>query len=345
MGSGNSVSITIKLDRTNRSFSPGEIVSGRVNVNIIGVQDKVHEIFIKLNGETGYTTTRSISEQDGPRRTVTEHHTTSLFSAKQVFERPTSEQKKLVYHAGNYSWSFEFRLPDQLPPSINQPNEYPHVRYYLLFVIDKPWYKINRTETLYFTVIPRVNLLENPQYLTRFLFGSHNQKELSLKGNINKLGYVPGETIEGTVEIDNPRQIFLKQIYVSLIQHFQIECETRRKTIIQTILPTIVNTKKQRIIERFSVTIPSNSLLPSYEFHGKANVRVYYLLEFDIKADYMDTEFDITVPISLGTETNTKLNLYELHQATNVLPNTVASYPGLTMQNEYPPPNYYFATQ
>ncbi|CAF4979170.1 unnamed protein product, partial [Rotaria sp. Silwood1] len=41
----------------------------------------------------------------------------------------------------------------------------------------------------------------------------------------------------------------------------------------------------------------------------------------------MDTEFDITVPISLGTETNTKPNLYELHQATNVLPNTVASYP------------------
>src|SRR5689334_6184884 len=117
MGSGNSVSITINLDRKNRSFLSGEVVSGRANVNITGgVQNKVHEIFIKLNGEIGYTTTRTVSEANGSKRTVTDHRTTLLFSAKQVFEKPTSGQKELVYHVGNYSWSFEFRLPDQLPP-------------------------------------------------------------------------------------------------------------------------------------------------------------------------------------------------------------------------------------
>ncbi|CAF3707777.1 unnamed protein product [Rotaria sp. Silwood1] len=190
---------------------------------------------------------------------------------------------------------------------------------------------LGTNETLYLTVFPRVNLLNNPQCLISSVFGNHNRKDVTLKGNIYKLGYVPGEMITGILEIENPRKILLKQVYLSLIQHYRIECNTGKETIIQTILPTIVNTKQEHITEKFSIAIPLTYLAPSYEFHGgfqhMANVHVNYILEFDVKAEGMFTNFDVNIPITLATESDTNLNEYKLNHPTNWLPNSISYHP------------------
>ena len=62
MGSGNSVQISINLDRVNPFYFAAESVSGMVNVDIRGVKVKVDEVFIELKGEIGYTTTRTVSD-------------------------------------------------------------------------------------------------------------------------------------------------------------------------------------------------------------------------------------------------------------------------------------------
>ncbi|CAF1115165.1 unnamed protein product [Rotaria sordida] len=344
MGSNNSVNIAINLDRMNPFFYAGESVSGTVNVNIKEGHIKVDELFIELKGETGYTTTHTIHESNGSTRTETHYHTITFFLEKMILESSQSGKKELVYHSGQYSWRFDIQLPPQLPPTINESHRYPRARYYLRFVIDKPWYKRNKNETLYLTVFPRVNLLNNPQCLMSSIFGNHNRKDVTLKGNINKLGYVPGEMITGTLEIENPRKILLKQIFLSLIQYYQIECNAGKETVIQTILPTIVNTKEEYIMEKFSLAIPITYLAPSYEFHSgfkhTAKVHVNYFLEFDVKAEGMFTNFGVSIPITLATEYNTNPNEHQLNHATNLLPNSISYYPEAIMHDKYPSSNF-----
>jgi hypothetical protein len=217
MGNNKSSGISIILDRIDSFYFTGETVSGITRFNITEKHVKADEIYVELTGEIGYTTTRTVSN-GRHTSTRTEYHHISFYSAKAVFE-----QYRAFYDPGQYSWPFEIPLADYLPPTINQPNLYPHVRYTLKVVIHQPWYKSNRSETKYITIFPRVNLLQNPQYLSPFIFGNHNRKEITLKGTLNKSGYVPGELVHITIEIENPQRILIKNIDLLMLQLNQLD--------------------------------------------------------------------------------------------------------------------------
>ena len=329
MGSSNSVCINIRLDRTNSFYFAGESVSGTINVHIKSGDVKVDEIILLLAGEAGYTTTRTVQDTNGSH-TVTDYHTKSFLKLKEVLESPQSGQKELIYSPGGHSWRFDILLPPELPPSLNDPRSYPHVRYYLKLVIDKPWYKRNIKEILYFTVFPHANLLHDSSLLTSTLFGNHNRKDVTLKGNINKLAYLPGETIMGTLEITNPRRILLQQMKLSLIQYYHIECNTKQETIIETILPILDCRNDEQIMENFSLTIPFIPLAPSYDFHGgfdhKTNVKINYSLDFHVKVEGMFTNFNVPIPITLATESGSDSNQYQLNQTMNFSQNSPSYY-------------------
>jgi len=346
MGAGNSVCINIHLDGTNPSYFAGEVVSGTVNINIKEGHVKVDEIFISLTGEAGYETKYTVRSTNGAVvRVDTDHHNKSFLDVKKLLESPPLGQKELVYYPGDYSWRFEIPLPAQLPPSINQPNKYPHVRYKLKLVIDKPWYKQNTNEILHLTIFPHVNLVHNPQYLMAISFDNHNRKDVTLKGSINKQGYVPGETITGTLEIENPRRILLKKVHLSLVQHAQVEPNPHEQIIFETNLPALDSRNDERIMEKFSLTIPPLPLAPSYSFCGGSRhtttVSVNYCLKFDVKVEGMLTNFDVTAPITLGTESDTKSNQHQLYQTTNFSPNTLSFYPQINADDSTPPPPSY----
>ena len=190
------------------------------------------------------------------------------------------------------------------------------MRYYLQVVIDKPWYKPNTRETRYLTVFPRVNLLQNPQCLQPTIFGNQNRKDITLKGTLNKLGYVPGELIHITLEIENPRRVLIKHIDLSMLQSYRIGQNSRGYTIFQTTLPNILNSKDQQIKETFSITIPSIPIPPSYQFQGGIQVAVFvnirYILRFAVKVEGMFTNFNVDIPITIGTEPNPDLNQQQI---------------------------------
>ncbi|CAF1183232.1 unnamed protein product [Rotaria sordida] len=264
------------------------------------------EIYLVLTGEIGYTTTRTVSTGRGRTSTRTEYHHVPFYSAKVSFAQPEFGQKQLVYGQGQYSWSFQISLTDYLPPTINQPLSYPHVRYYLQVVIDKSWYKPNTRETKYLTVFPRVNLLQNPQCLISTMFGNQNRKDIVLKGSLNKLGYVPGEAIHITLDIDNSRRVLIQRIVLSLLQSYQIGRNSRGYTVFQTILPNILNIRDQQRREPFSIIMPSVPIPPSYQFQGGlqrlALVNISYILRLAVKVEGLFTNFDVNIPITIGTE-------------------------------------------
>ncbi|CAF1372923.1 unnamed protein product [Rotaria sordida] len=342
MGNSNSSAIAINLDRNNLFYFSGESVSGTVNLNIIEGKLEADEIYIILTGEIGYTTTRTVSTGRGRTSTRTEYHHVPFYSAKVTFVRPEPGQKEFIYGQGQYSWSFQIPLTEHLPPTINQPQSYPHVRYYLQVVIDKPWYKPNTRETRYLTIFPRVNLLHNPQCLLSTIFGNQNRKDIKLKGILNKLGYVPGESIYMTLEIENPRKVLIQRINLSMLQSYKIGRNSRGHTIFQTTLPNILNLKDQQIRETFSIIIPSVSIPPSYQFQGGiqrvALVNIFYMLRFAVKVEGIFTNFDVNVPITLGTEPYPDLNQ---QQTFNPVIVSYASNPEQSMfSDDDLPPNY-----
>jgi hypothetical protein len=307
MGSCNSISgVTINLHQNNSFFFTDETVSGVVNW--VNTKDDVRakEIFIMFNGAIGYVTTRSVRDRNGHSNTVTDYHHVTVFSSKNSFALPQSGDEVLIFKQGQYSWPFEFSLTNHLPPTINSPQSYPHVRYYLQVVIDKPWYRTNTRELHYVTVYPRTSFLNNPQCLQQISFANQNRKKISLKGTINKAGFLPGEQIHFTIEIGNLREILIKHIDLSILQSSVIGRNQCHKNILQLTLSNIQNTKLQQIREAFFVTIPDILLAPSFEFQGgiqrTASIHIQYLVKLAVKVEGFFQNFDIDIPIIIATK-------------------------------------------
>jgi hypothetical protein len=160
-----------------------------------------------------------------------------------------------------------------------------------------------------------LNLLPNPQYLLPITLQNENRKDITLKATLDKSGYVPGEIIHIKLEIENPEKVCVQSIGLSLLQSFRIQQNTRGYNIFQTTLPNIKDFQDGEIKENYSIKIPSTTLPPTYQFQGGvqkfAVVNISYLLRFAVEVEGIFTNFNVDVPITLGTEPAPDLNKQE----------------------------------
>ena len=147
------IAITIDVDRNNLLYYSGETISGIVRLNITEENLETHEIYISLNGEIGYTLlNRSLSNGKNKYLLRGEYHKIKFYYKKFRFSESNIIQQEFINDQRQYSWSYQFPLIDNLPPTINQPDVFPRVRYYLQVVIDKPWFKSNIKYKKYLTI-------------------------------------------------------------------------------------------------------------------------------------------------------------------------------------------------
>ena len=340
MGNSNSSTITINLDRNNSLYSSGEIISGIVDLNITEENLEAKEIYIIVVGEIGYKTFSTGTAQHSTR---TEDHCISFYCDKVSFVRPDIGQKKIIYRPGHYSWPFHFSLIDNLPPTIGKHYQYPRVRYYLQVIIDKPWYEGNIRHTKYLAIRPRVNLLQNPRCLLPFNFKNENRKNITLKGTFNKVGYVPGENIQFSLEIQNPRKLLIEHINLSMLQSYEIAKSSKEYTVFKTMLPKIINLKDKHIMETFSIKLPSTLRPPSYKFQGEkinAFVKIYYTLKLTVIVEGVFTNLQILIPSTLGTEPNPDLQQQRQETIDPLSIFYSANSDQSIFTNDDPPPSY-----
>ena len=96
---------------------------------------------------------------------------------------------------------------------------------------------------------------------------------------------------------------------------------------------------------KFSLAIPFLLLPPSYDFHHgydhTTHVNIHYSLEFRVKVEGLFSNFDISLPITILSDSNMNSNSYESHQTTNFSRNSVPHYPDIDINDETdPPPSY-----
>ncbi|CAF1143193.1 unnamed protein product [Didymodactylos carnosus] len=289
MGNNNSRVININLDRLEAVYYGSETISGNVSIYTLkdnNVDDtkntRLENVNLILLGEISY---------DGEHSNNAGTFSIPVISAK--VKLPVIKEKQ-----EHYCCLFQINLDDDyLPPTLNEPYKYPHVRYYLKVIVnDEKSYEKS------ITIFPIVKILENS--LTSIIYGGNNRKEMEIKGTLNKLGYIPGETIISKIEIKNPRTILLKYIEIFLIEYYQIGVgPSHNENILHIVLPGIMNTTNEFISETFSVSIPAyKHLCPSYEKRDGGRVHVYHVLKIQCKIEGLCSNINITIPIKLGTE-------------------------------------------
>ncbi|CAF1409833.1 unnamed protein product [Adineta ricciae] len=307
MGCGSSSSTTVvNLDRANPFYYSGETITGNVVFDVLEETVNVDELVLKFFGQVAYTTQQTVV-LNGQPTTQTIPHEIPVISSNVVLARPENGQEELTFGKGQHTFPFQIQLPVNIPPSLNSPGSQPHVCYFVQMYVDRAWYKANTRENKYVTVFPRVNLSQVSNASNPVPFSTQNQANLNLNGSINKLGYIAGETIQGVLNIENPRQIIIKQIMVSLIRSFIMGSASGEHVITSKPIPELMRRQDTRLSQAFTIAIPATPLPPSYQFDGgvsqKTSTRTNYLLKFQVQLESVSgNNFEILVPIIIGTD-------------------------------------------
>lgn len=178
--------------------------------------------------------------------------------------------------------------------------------YRLQVIIKKSWYPSDLGHFTFIKIHPRIDI-RNKLYLSQAIeFKKTGAKDITLSGSFNKTVYLPAESIDILYSIENPPQVLIKSIDLSLIQTTSDGVDGSSCRLLKVSLPNIINFQDKFINDRFSCTIPSDLLPASYQFpddhRQKTNMMFSYMITFifNIKGTAC-TRFVFDVPFILGT--------------------------------------------
>lgn len=206
-------------------FYSGQAIQGHVEVTLNRPKDMAClKIELKGEGRVHWTTSRTVSESDGEggtrSRTVEDHHSASekyLSMEAMLYPGPRLE-------AGQHMLPFTFILPPEGLPSSFE-GQYGHVRYYVQAVIERSW-KWNHRAKVHFSLCSVVDLnmmpaCRNPGHSRdhkTFCCLCCRSGPLAAVISTPRTGYVPGEAILFSAEVDNQSNKEMNGSSVHLIE-------------------------------------------------------------------------------------------------------------------------------
>ncbi|KAF4074426.1 hypothetical protein AMELA_G00239240 [Ameiurus melas] len=262
------LSLTYEAVNNSNTFTNGDVVNGRV-VFEVNKEVKIESLYVKCKGEAKVRWSERHNDRD--------HHysaTERYFKIKQYFMQDLSKKGKEdpgvilvsgeiynnVVKPGSHVYPFSFQLPHgNFPASFD--GYHGSVKYILEVTLDRSW-KMDRTEKKEIIFIPRlsaVNLM-NPQTgfidkkMKLFTSGS-----TSVKATIDKMGYMKGEVIKVSTDIDNSSSRDLKLKYsLEQSQAFYAQGHSKysSRTILKVVGDRVPSGSKQTVIT--NLTLPQN---------------------------------------------------------------------------------------
>lgn len=156
-----------------------------------------------------------------------------------------------------------------------------------------------------------MNLLEisNSQCAVKF---DTKRNDIKIHGLIQSAGLSPGEQTNMFLEVNNPNHLTIKRIDVCLIQRYEIELCRRRLELTRISVPELMNKNNAHIEITCPIIIP-NGIAPTCKFKGKygdrsVHISLHYDIRLEIKVKGLFTDFDLQVPIIIGTDPSKQSN-------------------------------------
>ncbi|XP_056020506.1 arrestin domain-containing protein 3-like [Ostrea edulis] len=291
---GNSVAI----------YSAGQNVQGYLNVEV----DKplnLQCIRVYVKGEAFVHWTDQRMRGPAPLQTPTRHHSAheEYFDfTSTLLGNNDNNAPKITLLRGNYCYPFQFQLPQNLPSSFE--GKYGHIRYTIKGTIEKPKRFSHVTKTA-FSVIGPLDLNTFPQIDSPI--GMTVTKNicclcctsgpLSAYLSLPRRGFVPGDIIPLTVEIENlsRRKIASSSITLKMTTNFHSHDESRT---VSTEIDKIVHGSVPRgaTSTRADQGIPLPALPPSFLF-GCNIIDIQYKLE--LRVDAVGPSFEMYLPLEI----------------------------------------------
>lgn len=301
----------INLDNSSATYFPGQVVSGRVEFNFNSTK-KIRGIQISYKGEayTHWTEYESYRTADGKtsRRSVSYIGSEEYFHYK-YYVIGGSSDNTIELPPGQHVYNFSYTLPKALPSSFEGGTGY--VRYTVKATIDRPW-KFDQTIKAAYTVIAHLDinlnpLAREPATLTmEKYFCCLFCKSGPLTGifRVPYTGYVSGQTIPLTLEIDNisnvdvtNMKVKLKKIVSFHSRYPSRKTKTQEITVSEVKLGTVVRGRDSSSINS-SITIPS---LPPSNLQYCGIIDLVYQLQVTVEVDGAHQNMYGTLPVTIGT--------------------------------------------
>ena len=129
---------------------------------------------------------------------------------------------------------------------------------------------------------------------------------MTVKGVLQRASLAPGEQTNLAIEIINPNQSSVKQVYACLIQRYEIEECRRRLELVRVLVPDVCDNRNERIEVTCPISVPVGTA-PTYTYTSRTtgtalHITVHYDIKVEVKVRGLFSDFDVLVPITIGTD-------------------------------------------
>ncbi|XP_068972904.1 arrestin domain-containing protein 2-like isoform X4 [Bombus flavifrons] len=220
----------VTFDRLNATYMPGETVSGKIILDTIK-EKQVRGLYVSTKGISYVHWSESNSLDGSKSRTYSKSEEYYHFKYN-IFGTQDCQAEHKIPH-GHNEYKFRFRLPNDIPCSFEHTNGY--IRYTVKAVIDRPW-KFDHECKAAFTVVSDLNL----NLYREKCFGINDgirksfkrmcccrQGSMDLQITVPSSGYVPGQTINTTLNYMNYSNELITKVSMTLLRKLQF-CATSK---------------------------------------------------------------------------------------------------------------------
>uniref|UniRef100_A0A182M640 Arrestin C-terminal-like domain-containing protein n=1 Tax=Anopheles culicifacies TaxID=139723 RepID=A0A182M640_9DIPT len=290
---------------THGTYQSGQQVTGQVQIKLTEPK-KFNEITLKIIGVTNVKWTQKRG-QGRQRRTV--YYTANrdhLASMKVLVGSTGGNPTELP--AGEHIYEFACELPAQLPTSFE--GSYGHCRYTAQVVMDRPW-KFNLTYKVGFTVIqprdlnlqsPSIRLPSRMEDARVFCCGIWRTKPLFVRVTVPCTGYVPGQAIPLTIDLNNQSSRIIEGVNMKLLQEITYRAEypaARIRREVHTIVKHIGDGVASEALIQYKQRLVVPTVIPTC---GDLNIiSVAYRLHITVRVTGCGSDPVLEIPLIIGT--------------------------------------------
>ena len=282
-------------ERNQTIFWTGEFVSGNIEfTNSDHRKLKLKSIDVELIGVLGYKITRNTYAWESR---VTHYKT---FFNQRLNLNSTNKRDTFLLLYGNHQWPFRFFLNNSLPPSLKKKKSYDSfIHYYLQIVFTRSeWYKRNIMKKIPIVV----KHASSPVDAMKDEVQAKNRKGVHLHVLLQKPVVAIGKNVSFDVQIQNPKEVVINRITVTLAQHLKLgPAQDRKLNLLNETLKTINQFKNPYLHENFQFHV-SDTTPPTFSFHSPSSdkespITISYELLFEAHLNGFSTNIRLQLPL------------------------------------------------
>jgi len=296
------------FDNPMKVYFSGQTICGRVLVNL-SEHKKMAKIKVRLvgRGEVHWTESRRENRRDSRGGSFDEEIHDHFRSTESYLD-----QEAVVYHgpslqAGTHVFPFTFILPSNLPSSYE--SKVGHVRYFVQADIVRDWmwnHKVKQHITvngiLDLNMYPSAKQAGHSRDYKTLCCCCCKSGPISAVITTNRTGYVPGELIGFSAEVDNQANKEMTGSFLNLVEVVTYKTARKNKTerrVVAEIRRGRIAPGESDLWEGVLMRVPA---LPPTNLAGTCNIiDVQYKLDFHVDPSGPSFDLVVSLPITIGT--------------------------------------------